>query len=108
MPTVLQQLMQVIEDRKANPPEKSYTTKLLEGGVDAVGAKVLEEAQEVVEAAAEPGADGQEHLVREVADLFYHSLVMLAVRDVSLDHVQAELGRRFGVSGIDEKESRKS
>ena len=106
--SVLQQLMQVIQDRKSNPPAKSYTTKLLEGGVDAVGAKVREEAEEVIEAAAEPGSEGQQHLVREVADLFYHTLVMLAVRDTTLDEVEAELGRRFGVSGIDEKESRKS
>ncbi|MCA9175884.1 MAG: phosphoribosyl-ATP diphosphatase [Planctomycetales bacterium] len=98
--------MRVIEERKANPPEKSYTTKLLQGGVDAVGAKVTEEAAEVVEAAGEAGEEGRQHLIREVADLFYHAMVMLAVRDATLDDVEQELGRRFGVSGIDEKASR--
>ena len=106
--SILTELMHVIVDRKVNPPEKSYTTKLFQGGVGAIGAKVTEEAAEVVEAAAEPGDEGRDHLVREVADLFYHAMVMLAARDATLADVEAELGRRFGVSGIDEKESRKS
>ena len=104
--SVLAELMKVIQDRKVNPPEKSYTTKLFRGGVELIGAKVVEEAAEVVEAAGESGAEGRDHLVREVADLLYHSMVMLAHRDASLSDVEAELGRRFGVSGIDEKESR--
>lgn len=104
--SVLAELMRVIEDRKVNPPERSYTTKLFRGGVELIGAKVTEEAAEVVEAAGEPGEAGREHLVREVADLWYHTMVLLAQRDAALADVEAELGRRFGVSGIDEKESR--
>ncbi|MEQ8785967.1 MAG: phosphoribosyl-ATP diphosphatase [Pirellulaceae bacterium] len=104
--SVLARLMAVIEDRKQNPPERSYTTKLLRGGVEKIGAKIAEEAAEVVEAAAEPGDDGKSHLVYEAGDLLYHLLVMLAYRDVRLDEVEAELARRFGMSGIDEKESR--
>lgn len=98
--------MTVIEDRKLNPPERSYTTSLFQGGVEKIGAKVTEEAAEVVEAAGEPGDEGRAHLTHEAADLVYHLLVMLAHREVTLVDVEQELARRFGISGIDEKESR--
>ena len=103
---VLQRLMAVIIDRKANPPERSYTTALFAGGVEKIGAKLLEEAEETVEAANEPGPEGQAHLVREAADLIYHLLVLLAQRDASLEQVEQILAARFGISGLDEKESR--
>ncbi len=103
---ILSQLMAVIEDRKRTLPEKSYTTRLFEGGVPKIGAKVLEEAAEVVEAAGEPGDPGRDHTVREAADVVYHLLVLLAQRDIPLAAVENELGRRFGISGLDEKASR--
>src|SRR5262245_30355001 len=98
--------MAVIEDRKANPPAKSYTTTLLAGGVPKIGDKIREEAEEVIEAASEPGEEGRMHLIREAADLIYHLFVMLGHRDVKLSEVEGELVRRFGMSGIDEKASR--
>jgi phosphoribosyl-ATP pyrophosphohydrolase len=104
--SVMAQLTAIIEDRKRNPPPRSYTTSLLAGGVAKIGEKITEEAAEVVEAAGEPGEDGRQHLVREAGDLVYHLLVMLAHRDVRLEEVEQELARRFGVSGLDEKESR--
>ncbi|TWT95943.1 Phosphoribosyl-ATP pyrophosphatase [Botrimarina colliarenosi] len=85
---------------------KSYTAKLLAGGVDKIGPKVTEEAAEVVEAAAEPGDEGRAHFVYEVGDLLYHTLVLCRSRGVDLAEVEAELARRFGASGIAEKESR--
>ena len=103
----LAQLMSIIEDRKANPPAKSYTTTLFAGGVPKIGEKIREEADEVVEAAAEPGDAGREHLIREAADLVYHLFVMLGYCEVKLAEVEAELARRFGISGLDEKASRK-
>ena len=103
---ILPQLMQVILERKTASAATSYTRRLLEGGVPQVAAKVQEEAQEVVEAAAELGDAGREHLVREAADLFYHLLVLLACRDLALADVEAELERRFGISGLEEKSSR--
>lgn len=103
---VLHQLMAIIEDRKANPPERSYTTTLFAGGLEKIGAKITEEAAEVVEAAGEPGDEGREHLIREAADVLYHLLVMLAHRDAKLTEVEAELAKRFGISGLDEKASR--
>lgn len=105
---VLAQLMAVIESRRDNPPERSYTTSLLAGGVEKIGGKINEEAAEVVEAAGEPDEAGHTHLVHEAADLVYHLLVMLAHRGVTLSEVEAELARRFGVSGLDEKASRKN
>ena len=88
---VLAQLMAVIEDRKQNPPEKSYTTKLFNGGVEAAG---------------EPGTEGRDHLIYEAADLIYHLFVMLGHKEIALTEVESELARRFGISGIDEKEAR--
>ena len=105
--SIVNSLMAVIAERKSRPPAKrSYVASLLEGGVTAIGAKVVEEAAEVVEAAGEAGDAGREHLVKEVADLVFHALVMLAHRDADWSQVEAELGRRFGISGIDEKAAR--
>jgi phosphoribosyl-ATP pyrophosphohydrolase len=103
---VLSQLMAVIEDRKRNPPPRSYTTSLFQGGVQKIGEKIREEAAEVVEAAGEPDAAGRAHLIQEAGDLLYHLLVLLAHREATLADVEAVLASRFGVSGLDEKESR--
>jgi phosphoribosyl-ATP pyrophosphohydrolase len=107
MTRTLDQLEKTIADRAARPSDKSYTCQLLRGGVEQIGRKVLEEAAEVVDAAGQPGDVGQAHLVHEVADLFYHVMVMLRLRDCPLAEVEAELERRFGVSGLEEKASRK-
>jgi phosphoribosyl-ATP pyrophosphohydrolase len=104
--SIFTQLMAVIEDRKANPSERSYTTRLFEGGVDKIGAKILEESAEVVMAAHEPGEDGRTHTIREAADVIYHLFVLLGYREIKLTEVEAELARRFGISGLDEKASR--
>lgn len=104
--SALARLVGVLERRKAEMPEGSYTTRLLAGGVPKIGRKVTEEAAEVVEAAGEPGEAGRQHLIYEAGDLLYHLLVMLAHRDVKLSEVEAELARREGVSGLDEKAAR--
>jgi phosphoribosyl-ATP pyrophosphohydrolase len=98
--------MAVIEDRKVNPPAKSYTTTLFAGGVPKIGEKITEEAEEVVEAAGERGEEGRAHLIREAGDLIYHLFVMLGYRDVKLAEVEAEVAKRFGISGLDEKANR--
>jgi phosphoribosyl-ATP pyrophosphohydrolase len=77
----LDQLEKTIADRAACPSDESYTCQLLRGGVEKIGRKVLEEAGEVVDAAGQPGGVGQAHLIGEVADLVYHVLVMLRLRD---------------------------
>jgi phosphoribosyl-ATP pyrophosphohydrolase len=103
----IDELERTIADRAAKPSEKSYTTKLLAGGVEAIGAKIVEESMEVVEAAGEPGEAGREHFLREVGDLVYHLMVLMRQRNCSLADVEAELHRRFGVSGLEEKAARK-
>ena len=100
---VLEALERVVAARKGDAPEKSYTARLLAGGVPRIGAKVTEEAGELVQAAA---AESAERVVAEAADLLYHTLVLLTDRDLSLAAVEAELGRRFGVSGLAEKAAR--
>jgi phosphoribosyl-ATP pyrophosphohydrolase len=105
-PSVLARLMDVIESRKRQPSETSYTNRLLSGGVQKIGGKITEEAAEVVEAATEAGDEGRKHLIHEAADLTYHLLVMLASRDITLAELEAELARRFGISGLEEKASR--
>ncbi|MFM7183289.1 MAG: phosphoribosyl-ATP diphosphatase [Planctomycetota bacterium] len=100
---VLEALEGVIASRKADPSARSYTTKLLASGPPGAGAKVTEEAAELVRAACEETAD---RVVAEAADLVYHALVLLACRDLTLARVEDELARRFGVSGLDEKAAR--
>jgi len=106
MSSVLAQLMAVLEDRKVNPPPNSYTARLYAGGDAKIGAKLLEQAHELVEAAGETGEQGRRHLIYEAADVIYHLLVLLAFHQVRLEDVEAELQRRFGQSGLDEKASR--
>ncbi|MBX6315471.1 MAG: phosphoribosyl-ATP diphosphatase [Isosphaeraceae bacterium] len=106
-PSILTALMGVIAERRDRPPEgRSYVVSLLQGGVPAIGAKINEEAAEVVAAAAEPGDEGRAHLVHEVADLVFHTLVLLGHQHITWAEVEAELARRFGISGITEKEAR--
>jgi phosphoribosyl-ATP pyrophosphohydrolase len=101
---VLDELYKIILSRKSSPPEVSYTSSLFCKGIDKILKKVGEEATEVV-IAGKGGTDAE--LVCETADLFYHLLVLLAARNLPVDAVWSELSRRFGISGIEEKASRK-
>jgi|GEM_PF-661003 phosphoribosyl-ATP pyrophosphohydrolase len=103
----LSRVMQTLRERAEQLPEGSYTTKLLRGGPEKIGEKLLEESRELIEAASESGPEGRDHFVYEAGDLIYHTLVMLAWRGVDLDEVAAELARREGTSGLVEKASRK-
>lgn len=102
----LVKLERTIHARAKKPNPKSYTSQLLTGGVAKIGAKITEEAAEVVEAAAEAGDAGREHFIREVGDLMYHLLVLMCHKECDLFDIEAELARRFGVSGLAEKASR--
>jgi len=102
----ISRLMRTLTERARTMPAGSYTTKLLQGGVDKIGGKIREEAEEMIEAAGEPGDDGRDHLIYEAGDLIYHALVLLAWRGVKIDEVAAELARREGTSGLAEKASR--
>ncbi len=106
--STMSDLMAVIAARKADAQaETSYVARLMSRGAPGIGAKIIEEAAEVVEAGHETGDAGCQHLVREMADLVFHSLVLLGYRDLHWDDVEDELGRRFGKSGIAEKAARK-
>lgn len=94
----------IIADRKKNPVEGSYTSKLFSGGLDMIGGKVLEEAGELVEASREKGPG---EVLHEAADLVYHTWVLLADAGVTPEDVRRELSRREGVSGLEEKAGRK-
>ena len=91
MPDMLNELEAIIQDRKANPKPDSYTNKLFDKGVNKIAQKVGEEATEVIVAALGQGRSEQ---VGELSDLFYHTLVLMAQLDISLDDVRAELARR--------------
>jgi phosphoribosyl-ATP pyrophosphohydrolase len=91
MSDVLEALFATILDRQANPRPDSYTAHLLNTGEDEILKKVGEEAMEVILAAK---GQGDDRLVAEVADLFYHLLVLLAARELTLGDVEAELVRR--------------
>jgi len=90
-PAILDQLYQVILDRKRTAPAGSYTARLFESGLQEISKKVGEESVEVIVAAL---GQSDERLVSETADLFYHTLVLLAARGVSLAQVEAELEKR--------------
>jgi phosphoribosyl-ATP pyrophosphohydrolase len=105
----LAQLAQVIESRKAGDPDSSYVARLLRQGPDAILKKVGEEAGEVIMAAkdAQHGGD-RERIVSEVADLWFHCMIALAHFGLAPRDVIAELERRAGTSGIEEKALRKA
>lgn len=103
----ISRLMQTLRERAESRRSGSYTTTLLEGGPAKIGGKIREEAEELIEAADEPGEAGREHFVYEAGDLIYHTLVLLAWRGVDVDEVAEELARREGTSGLDEKAQRR-
>ena len=100
---ILFRLEQTLLARKSAPADSSYVASLYAKGLDAVLKKVGEEATEAIIAAK--GGDTRQ-LTAEAADLIFHTLVMLAAKDVPLAEVLAELARREGISGIDEKNAR--
>jgi phosphoribosyl-ATP pyrophosphohydrolase len=100
---VLDRLFEVVAARRDERPEGSYVVRLLDGGWQAIEAKLREEAQEVVDAARD---ESDEALAHEAADLIFHLWVMLASRGLEPSAVYAELERRFGIGGLEEKASR--
>lgn len=104
MSNILQRLDQVLSERKAQDPESSYVAGLYALGLDAILKKVGEEATETVLAAKE---GDPERLVYETADLWFHTLVMLAHQGLSSRPVLLELERRFGVSGLSGHDQRR-
>jgi phosphoribosyl-ATP pyrophosphohydrolase/phosphoribosyl-AMP cyclohydrolase len=101
---VVARVADVIATRRRERPEKSYVVSLLDAGMTKINGKIAEESRELTEALLEKDAA---HTAHEAADLIFHTLVGLEAAGVPVDAVFAELRRRFGISGIDEKASRK-
>lgn len=100
---VLYHIADTLEERKKADPEHSYVSTLFHQGQDLILKKVAEECAEVIMASK----DGDRlHLVRELADLWFHSMVLMAHHGLRPEHVLDELHRREGISGHDEKASR--
>lgn len=93
----------VLERKQMADGEKSYVKSLFDKGLDKILSKIGEEATET--AIAGKGGDRDE-VVYEIADLFFHSLVLMGYYEIEPEQIYAELRRRFGMSGIDEKNSR--
>jgi phosphoribosyl-ATP pyrophosphohydrolase/phosphoribosyl-AMP cyclohydrolase len=100
---ILDRLYAVIMERKKSGGEDSYTARLLARGPEGIGKKVLEEGMELTMAAQ---AGDRDQVISEAADLLYHAWVLLGAAEVRPEEVRAELVKRFGTSGLKEKESR--
>ncbi len=101
----LERIASTIEERRQGDPRTSYVAKLFAGGEDAILKKIGEEATETVLAAK---SGDRLHLVRETADLWFHCMILLARHGLGPGDVLAEMHRREGISGLDEKGSRKT
>jgi len=100
---IVETLYHTIQEKKHDDPKTSYTAKLLQGKENSMLKKIIEEAGEFTFAIKD---DDAEEIVYEGADLMYHCLVGLAAKNISPDRIKQELTRRFGLSGIEEKNSR--
>jgi len=104
---ILTRLTEILQQRKSAQADSSYVASLYGKGLDAILKKVGEEATETVMAAKDvAGTEDKSKLVYEVADLWFHTMILLADQNLSADDVLKELARRFGVSGHEEKASR--
>ncbi|MCD2449780.1 phosphoribosyl-ATP diphosphatase [Methylicorpusculum oleiharenae] len=104
MNDVLQQLADILEQRKQATEEKSYVASLYAKGLDSILKKIGEEATETVIAAKN---GDKEQIIYETADLWFHCMVLLAQQGLGPEQVLQELQRRFGLSGLEEKAKRK-
>ena len=102
---ILAKLMQVPEARKQADADSSYVASLYAKGLDSILKKIGEESAETIIAAKDGNED---QIIHETADLWFHSLVMLAQQGLHVDQVLHELERRFGLSGLEEKASRQT
>ena len=110
MSDILQQLAQVLEQRKSASSDQSYVASLHQQGLDKILEKVDEEANEAIEAAKQctDSAESKSAVIHETADLWFHTLVMLSHLKMGPAQVLEELEKRFHISGLDEKASRKN
>ena len=105
MDSIFNALEKILEERKSSSADQSYVSSLYNGGSQAILNKISEESEEVIKAANE---ENREEIIHEVADLWFHLMVLLRHKDIQIEEIESELARRFGVSGHEEKASRES
>ena len=103
MDDILNKLEQILEERKSANADESYVSSLYAKGLDEILKKIGEESAEVIIAAKD---NDQNKIIYEVADLWFHTLVLLRHKDIKIDKIQDELSSRFGLSGLEEKSNR--
>ena len=103
MDNTLLALEKILEERKSSSEDKSYVASLYNQGTYKILEKISEESGEVIKAVKE---EGREEIIHEVADLWFHLLVLLRHENISIKEVELELANRFGISGHEEKASR--
>ena len=104
MDSILNALEKILEERKSASEDQSYVSSLYNKDTSAILEKISEESEEVIKAVNE---EGRKEVIHEVADLWFHLLVLLRHEDIQIEEIDSELARRFGISGHDEKASRK-
>ena len=104
MDSILNALEKILEERKSASKDQSYVSSLYSKGASAILEKISEVSEEVIKAVNE---EGRKEVIHEVADLWFHLLVLLRHEDIQIEEIESELVRRFGISGHDEKASRK-
>ena len=102
--TFLRKLEDILNDRKRNVSEDSYVSQLYKKGNKSINLKIIEEANEYIDAVSNSDRD---HIIHEAADLWFHTLVSLTLNGISSDDILKELENRFGLSGLEEKRLRK-
>ena len=105
MNSVFKKLSLILKDRKSKSPESSYVSSLYDKGLEYTCSKINEESEELIHALKN---ENNERIVSEAADLWFHTLVALSMKDLSSDDILEELEKRFGVSGHTEKNNRNS
>ena len=105
MDSILNKLEKILEERKSASSDQSYVSSLYSKGTSSILEKIIEESEEVINAVNE---EGRKEVIQEVADLWFHLLVLLRHENIQIKEIESELARRFGVSGHDEKASRKN
>tara|TARA_B100001250_G_C19763370_1_gene773558 strand:- start:466 stop:786 length:321 start_codon:yes stop_codon:yes gene_type:complete len=101
----LESLLNIIKSKKNDDPKISYTALLHDQGINKILEKIKEETAEIIVAAE---SEGRKELIHEIADLWFHCLVLLSERNLNVDDITNELKRRQGTSGIEEKNNRKN
>ena len=100
---IIEELQKILNSRKNEMPENSYVSSLFKKGNPEINSKIIEEANEYVEAV---NSNKKSEIIHEAADLWFHNLVSLTLNDIQVSDILEELNRRFGVSGLEEKKSR--